>query len=88
MAIRLHLEASAAQIEYVQDDQTNLRKLVARRIDYVALERLVGAYLLEQESPDDPRQGGVERSRVCQFAALRRHIASVAEWRRDFGRSE
>lgn len=41
------LAASGALIDYVQDDQTNLRKLLAGRIAYVALERMVGEYLLQ-----------------------------------------
>ncbi|MYN43921.1 transporter substrate-binding domain-containing protein [Pseudoduganella sp. FT93W] len=72
------LEASAAQIDYVQDDQTNLRKLVAGRIDYVALERLVGAYLLERESPAEIRDKVVWKGPA--FANLPLFVGITRQW--------
>lgn len=76
------LEASGAVIDYVHDDQTNLRKLLAHRIDYVALEKIVGEYLLQQPELAEVRDKVVWKApafaRLPLYVGIARQLPNAA----------
>lgn len=76
------LEASGAHLDYVHDDQTNLRKLLAHRIDYVALEKVVGEYLLQQPELAEVRDKMVWKAppfaRLPLFVGIARQLPNAA----------
>ncbi len=76
------LEASGALIDYVHDDQPNLRKLLARRVDYVALEKVVGEYLLQQPELAEVRDKVVWKApafaRLPLYVGIARQLPNAA----------